>query len=88
MHRHHWWLRCSIALALLGAGTGSSAQSPGPATEGELGASLKGVLAFVEARNPELRAMTFEVGCRPERLRGAGALPDPVIQMELRDIPF
>jgi outer membrane protein TolC len=88
VHRHHWWLRCSIALALLGVGTGLSAQSPGPATEGELGASLKGVLAFVEARNPELRAMTYEADAAQMRLRGAGALPDPVIQMELRDIPF
>ncbi len=60
----------------------------GPTAEGELGSTLKGVLAFVEARNPELRAMTYEADAAQQRLRGAGALPDPVIQMELRDIPF
>ncbi len=88
MHRHHWWLRFSLALALLGVSAGSLGQSPGSPAESELGASLKGVLAFVEARNPELRAMSLEADAAQQRLRGAGALPDPIVQMELRDIPF
>jgi outer membrane protein TolC len=46
------------------------------------------VLAFVEGRNPELRAMSLEVDAAQQRLRGAGALADPILQMELRDIPF
>lgn len=88
MHRHHWWLRFSLALALVGVSTGSLGQSPGSPADSELGASLKGVLAFVEARNPELRAMSLEADAAQQRLRGAGALPDPIVQMELRDIPF
>jgi outer membrane protein, heavy metal efflux system len=88
VHRHHWWLRFSLALALLGVSAGSLGQSPGSPAESELGASLKGVLAFVEARNPELRAMSLEADAAQQRLRGAGALPDPIVQMELRDIPF
>jgi outer membrane protein TolC len=81
-------LRFSLALALLGVSAGSLGQSPGSPAESELGASLKGVLAFVEARNPELRAMSLEADAAQQRLRGAGALPDPIVQMELRDIPF
>lgn len=77
-------LQCTLAAALLVAASGSHAQ---PATA-ELGSSLKGVLAFLEGRNPELRAMNYEADAAQQRLRGAGALPDPVLQMELRDIPF
>jgi outer membrane protein TolC len=75
-------------LARLAAGAGSHAQSTSSLMDGELGASMQGVLAFVEARNPELRATTLEADAAQQRLRGAGALPDPVVQMELRDIPF
>jgi outer membrane protein, heavy metal efflux system len=75
-------------LALLAAGAASHAQSTSSQMDGELGASMQGVLAFVEARNPELRATTLEADAAQQRLRGAGALPDPVVQMELRDIPF
>jgi len=73
---------CSLATLLLAA-TSACAQPTA-----ELGSSLKGVLAFLEGRNPELRAMSYEAEAAQQRLRGAGALPDPVLQMELRDIPF
>jgi outer membrane protein TolC len=66
----------------------SPAVRPQPSADGDLGASLKGVLAFVESRNPEVRAMGYEAGAAQARARAAGALPDPVVQMELRDIPF
>jgi outer membrane protein TolC len=80
------FLQCSLLVVLSVAGAGAYAQTPG-AADG-LGSSLKGVLAFLEGRNPELRATNYEVDAARERLRGAGALPDPVLQMELRDIPF
>jgi len=32
--------------------------------------------------------MSLEADAAQQRLRGAGALPDPIVQMELRDIPF
>lgn len=88
MQKDHWCLRLSVALALLAASAGPHAQAQSPLVDGELGASLKGVLAFVESRNPELRAMSLEADAAQQRLRGAGALPDPIVQMELRDIPF
>jgi outer membrane protein, heavy metal efflux system len=71
--------------AAIGCVHAQSSTGPG---EAELGASLKGVLAFVETRNPELRAMSHEAEAAQLRLRGTGALPDPILQMELRDIPF
>jgi cobalt-zinc-cadmium efflux system outer membrane protein len=81
------WCRVGlIALAWFGA-AGVHAQ-PAPSPEAELGATMQGVLAFVEARNPELRAAGYDVTAAQLRARAAGALPDPVVQMELRDIPF
>jgi len=77
----HW-----VALMLCGAAIGASAQ-PAPVDAG-LGRNLQGVLDFLEARNPELRAMTLEVDAARERVGPAGALPDPMVGMELRDIPI
>ena len=88
MQEQHSGLRFALVIALLGAAAGAFAQAPSAAVDGELGATLKGVLAFVEGRNPELRAMSLEADAAQQRLRGAGALPDPILQMELRDIPF
>ncbi len=88
MHQHLTYWRFPLLLALLGATTAAMAQAVRAPADSELGASLSGILAFVEARNPELRAMTLEADAAQQRLRGAGALPDPVVQMELRDIPF
>ena len=88
MQRRPCCIRLSIVLALLGATGVALAQSPAHPPERELGSSLKSVLAFVEARNPELRAMGYESDAAQQRLRGAGALPDPIVSMELRDIPF
>jgi outer membrane protein, heavy metal efflux system len=80
-------LHCAWLAALLLASEVASAQSPKPASP-ELGASLASVLTYLEARNPELRAMSLESDAAQQRLRGAGALPDPILQMELRDIPI
>jgi outer membrane protein TolC len=88
VQKHHSGLRFALVIVLLGAAASAFAQAPSAAVDGELGATLKGVLAFVEGRNPELRAMSLEADAAQQRLRGAGALPDPILQMELRDIPF
>lgn len=82
----HRSLQCSLLAALFFTVGCARAQLPG--ASGELGSSLKGVLAFLEGRSPELRAMNYEADAARQKLRGAGALPDPVLQMELRDIPF
>lgn len=81
--------KCLAALIALNAAAVCSAVPAQPLARApeELGASLGGVLAFLEARNPELRAMAYEADAAQARLRAAGALPDPILGMELRDIP-
>jgi cobalt-zinc-cadmium efflux system outer membrane protein len=71
--------------ALLASAAASSAQGSGSDTA--LGRDLRGVLDFLEARNPELRAMALEADAARQRSGVASALPDPMFLMELRDVP-
>jgi outer membrane protein TolC len=80
-HRARPW----VALALLAATTGVSAQSA--VDGGALGRDLRGVLEYLESSNPELRAMSLESDAVRQRSGVAGALPDPMLSMELRDVP-
>jgi cobalt-zinc-cadmium efflux system outer membrane protein len=77
--------RALFAGTLLALAGGVAAQ--GVAADGALGRDLRGVLEFLEARNPELRAMALEADAARQRPGPAGALPDPMLSMELRDIP-
>lgn len=52
-----------------------------------LGDSLPPLLKLAEEQNPELRAAGEESLAAGERIQPAGALPDPVLNVELRDIP-
>lgn len=70
----------AVALALL---CGAAAAQPAPP---DLGATLAGVLAYAKDRHPELRAMRFEAEAAAQRITPAGALPDPMFQVELRDV--
>ena len=74
------------AATLLALSAGAAAQAP--ADEAGLGRDLGGVLQYLEARNPELRAMALESEAAQQRLGPAGALPDPMFGIELRDIPI
>jgi len=75
-------LRLLAASAVL-AGSGAFAQQSAPA---DLGATLDGLLTYAAARHPELRSMRFEADAAAQRVTPAGALPDPMFQVELRDI--
>jgi outer membrane protein TolC len=55
--------------------------------ETALGRDLRGVLEYLEGSNPELRVMVLEADAARQRFGVASALPDPMFQMELRDIP-
>jgi outer membrane protein TolC len=78
-------LACAwVGAALAVASVSGLAQTP----ETALGRDLRGVLEFVQARHPELRAMVLEADAARQRQSAAGALPDPMLQMELRDIPI
>jgi cobalt-zinc-cadmium efflux system outer membrane protein len=52
----------------------------------DLGRTLGGVLDYARERHPEVRAMRYEANAALERVTPAGALPDPMFQMELRDV--
>jgi outer membrane protein TolC len=72
-----------LAVALA---TGLASLQAAPAFAAELGANLPGLLDFARSRNPELAAMRFEVDAANERIQPAGALPDPVLRVELENV--
>jgi outer membrane protein TolC len=77
--------RLTAALLFATAGATVAQAPPGDA---RLGHDLGGVLQYLEARNPELRAMTLETEAARQRLGPAAALPDPMFGIELRDVPI
>lgn len=70
-----------ICLALACAGP-VEAQSTAP------GADLESVHAWLRDQNPQLRALSLEAEAAAERIQPAGALPDPMAEIELMDIDF
>jgi len=56
------------------------------AQEAKLGSSVEGLLQAARDRNPEIASMRFDADAAAERVAPAGALPDPKIRTELRDI--
>lgn len=60
--------------------------SAAAACAGELGSDLVGLLDLARARNPELAAMRHEADAATERIQPAGALPDPVLRVELENV--
>ncbi len=75
--RRAWFTRLGAALALCALV---------PAQANELGSSVQSLLAHARAHNPELAAMRFEADAAGERVLTAGALPDPMVRVELMDI--
>lgn len=79
---------CACLLALAGPafahGTHPAAAA---ATAGSaLGAGVEELLDYARRNNPEFAAMRFEADAAAERGASAGALPDPRLRTELRDI--
>ncbi len=60
---------------------------PSRAEETGLGATLPPLLELLDSRSPELQAMQLESEAARSRIYPAGALPDPMFALELRDIP-
>lgn len=56
------------------------------AQEKPVGVDLNGLLEYAKAHNVEYSAMRHEAEAAAERIGSAGALPDPKLQVELRDI--
>ena len=51
-----------------------------------IGKSVESLLDFAKDRNPDYAAMRYEADAASERVTAAGALPDPKLRTEFRDI--
>jgi len=76
-----WALGLTCGLWAFTAGVG-----PAMAQEASLGSDLQGLLTYARAQSPELNAMRQEADAAAQRIGPAGALPDPVLRVELMDI--
>ncbi len=88
LHHEGWerrqcrYLRCLPLLALWCA----VATAPASAQDAALGANLQGLLDFARASSAELSTMRHEADAAAQRITSAGALPDPVVRVELMNI--
>ena len=71
----------ALALALAGGALLYST-----AAAAELGADLAGLLAHARSNNPDLATMRDEADAATQRIQPAGALPDPVLRVELDNV--
>jgi len=71
---------CLYAVLLVAFSLAAHAQEP------PLGANVESLLDYARSRNPEYAAMRHEADAAAERVTPAGALPDPKLRTELRDI--
>ncbi|HEY8710495.1 MAG TPA: TolC family protein [Burkholderiaceae bacterium] len=76
------WARRLLAAALIGAGATVGAWAQPMA----LGANVDGLLEQARSQSPELAAMRLEADAAAQRVQPAGALPDPVLRIELENI--
>ena len=79
---HRPWLRLLWPAMLAGLTAVGTAQAQTP----DLGASVQGLLVYARAQSPELQAMRQEADAAAARVGPAGALPDPVLRVELMNI--
>jgi outer membrane protein TolC len=71
---------------LIGVILGASVPGLARAQDTSLGSNLPDLLAYARAQNPELAAMRHEAEAAAQRVQPAGALPDPVLRVELENI--
>lgn len=74
-------LRATTLALLIAAPALALAQAAAP-----LGADLPSLLDYARQHNPELAAMQREAQAAEQRIKPAGALPDPVLRVELMNI--
>ena len=71
---------------VVGLALGAAGPVAAVAQEAPLGRDLPGLLAYARAQSPEIRAMREEAEAAAQRVGPAGALPDPVLRVELMNI--
>lgn len=69
----------ALAASFLLGGAPAFAEKP-------LGADIEELLAYAREHNPEFAAMRQEADAAGERVYPAGALPDPVLRVELENV--
>lgn len=74
-------MKSGAALLLIGLALSLPARAEVPP-----GTSVESLLAAARAGSPELRAARLEAEAARERIQPAGALPDPVLRIELENI--
>ena len=72
-------MRDLLLAALVSAGLGG----PALAQENALGSSVQGLLEYARAQSSELAVMRQEAEAAAQRVQPAGALPDPLLRVEL-----
>jgi outer membrane protein TolC len=75
--------RLELLAAVLAAAALTAHAEPVPPP---IGASVESLLDYARARNPDYAVMRLEAEAAAERVYPAGALPDPVLRTELRNI--
>jgi cobalt-zinc-cadmium efflux system outer membrane protein len=75
-HGATWWF-VAILLGLGAVGTASAS---------DLGQDVQGLLEHARGQSPELAAMRAEAQAATQRIQPAGALPDPVLRVELMNV--
>lgn len=77
-----WWHTAAVLLLLLCPPAVLAQDDPGVAP----GADIASIRGWLLQHNPELRALQAETEAAEARVIPAGALPDPMASVELRDI--
>src|SRR5664279_739774 len=76
-------MKTPLGLALLMLALGSMSQAR---AEPLPGASVESLLAAAREQSPDVRMVRLEAEAARERIQPAGALPDPVLRIELENI--
>ena len=76
-------LLAAVLAAVLAAAALTAHAEPAPP---RIGANVEDLLDYARARNPEYAVMRLEAEAAAERVYPAGALPDPMLRTELRDV--
>ncbi|MEO8653267.1 MAG: TolC family protein [Ramlibacter sp.] len=76
------WRRQAFGAAFLSAGALMAAS----VAAAELGENVQGLLELARAQSPELATMRAEADAAAQRVQPAGALPDPVLRVEMMNV--
>lgn len=77
---------CAARTVFAALMVGAASISAVPAAAAGLGENVQGLLDYARGQSPELAAMRAEAEAAAQRVQPAGALPDPVLRVELMNV--